>query len=63
MADTLNFDSRAYGDGGYDGRRVGRELFRDALANVRARARRPVRKLRLLVDSYYQGDYLEGWKT
>ncbi|RLM73503.1 hypothetical protein C2845_PM15G04200 [Panicum miliaceum] len=47
MANAMNFDLTSYRDGGnYDGRRAGRRLFRDALANV-------------LVDSYYQNDYLE----
>ncbi|PVH35086.1 hypothetical protein PAHAL_7G103200 [Panicum hallii] len=59
MADAMNLDSRCYPDYDYDGRRVGRRLFRDALANVGRRGRRrPVRRLSVLVDSYYQNDYL-----
>ncbi|RLM66446.1 hypothetical protein C2845_PM16G04410 [Panicum miliaceum] len=59
MADAMNLDSRCYPHYDYDGRRVGRRLFRDALANVGRRGRRrPVRRLSVLVDSYYP-NYLE----
>ena len=36
-ADAMNLDSSSYLDCGYDGRRVGRRFFRDALAALRRR--------------------------
>ncbi|CAL4947960.1 unnamed protein product [Urochloa decumbens] len=58
MSDTLNLDSRDYRDGNYDGLKVGRKLFRDALTAIR---RRPViRSLSVLIISHYQSDYVRG---
>jgi hypothetical protein len=58
QADGVNLDSRCYRDVGYNGERVGRELFRDALAAVGAAGRQPVRRLSVAADSYFQNDFL-----
>ncbi|KAL6660447.1 hypothetical protein ACP70R_001993 [Stipagrostis hirtigluma subsp. patula] len=60
QTDVLNLRTRPYDGVDYDGERVGRLLFRDALAAVLAAGRCPVRKLNVLVSSYYQSDYLES---
>ncbi|OEL28336.1 hypothetical protein BAE44_0010644 [Dichanthelium oligosanthes] len=58
QVDAVSLDTWSYGSHGYDGESVGSALFRDALAAVGAAGRCPVRKLSVLVESYYQLDYV-----
>ncbi|CAN6208126.1 unnamed protein product [Urochloa humidicola] len=60
QADGVNLDSNSYDDDGdYDGGKVGRQLFRAALAALGAPGRRPVRSLSVFAYSSYQSDFLE----
>jgi hypothetical protein len=58
-ADGVNLDTRHYRDIDYDGAKLGREFFRDALAAVGTDGRCPVRRLSVRADSYFQNDFLQ----
>lgn len=58
-ADGINLDTRQYRYIDYDGAKVGREFFRDALAAIGADGRCPVRRLSVRADSYFQNDFLQ----
>ncbi|KAL6650487.1 hypothetical protein ACP70R_009412 [Stipagrostis hirtigluma subsp. patula] len=57
QTDAVVLDTESYGWCGYDGERVGWLLFGDAMADVLAGGRCPVRELSVFVSSFYQPDF------